>query len=234
MEDLVYALNLIPTIVTIGSCSGHGTHELFVTLNILDYDTMLFLVNIINLNFYNDFRLTTSEILYNKNPSKIIFMEIVSTRIGEEAYKKALEFAKYIRENIGNVYPKLDKDVVDFDGYRIQIYDYQGNILVDDFSIKTWRFSRKEMVNFAHINRMIIVNKCYFSFDMKYYFNVDSKLFKYNFIDLLKNPDMKNFKRIKFDIKKFEKYPIVDINVAEFSDASIAIDTNDDFIRSCK
>lgn len=224
VEELVHTLNLIPAIITTGSCSGHNKYPLFVTLNIYDFDTIVFLINIINNYFYNDFHLTTDNSLIIKGFNDFVFMKLISIDIGAEAYNKTKELVKIIKANKDNIYPIDDFIDKNYYLYRMQVYDLSGNILVDDI-VKAIRDSTNWFpYNQGFISKKIIVRHNYVTFDFKYYIDINSKLFKFVFLEKITDENIQKFDKIKFDIEKFKKYGVVGFDLPINTDSPIRVD----------
>lgn len=224
VEELVHTLNSIPAIITTGSCSGHNKNPLFVTLNIYDFDTIVFLINVINNYFYNDFHLTTDKTLISNKFNDFAFMMLSSKAIGTEAYNKTKELVKIINVNKENIYPIDNLSDRNFDLYRVQVYDLSGNILVDDIVKEERNATNYFSYNYGFISKKIIVRHKYITFDSKYYIDINSKLFKFVFLG--KNTDMniQEFDRIKFNMEKFKKYKVVGFDLPFNTDSPIRVE----------
>lgn len=94
---LVKALNLVDGIKTLGSCCGHGEGILWVSMEFESLECLTILLHIIDKNFRDVFKLTTSINLCQDSCCPRFELQTQGI-IGQEAYKQANLLAKQVKE----------------------------------------------------------------------------------------------------------------------------------------
>ena len=98
VKNLVYSLNKIKGIRTVGSCSGHSKYPLWVDIDFMDIVGLEVITKILYAYFNETFKLTTNTRVSTSATSneKVTIMTLETISIGEDAFKLADKFAKKI------------------------------------------------------------------------------------------------------------------------------------------
>lgn len=111
VECLVYSLNKIKGIRTVGSCSGHSISPLWVDIDFMDIIGLETLTKILYTYFNETFKLTTNTRLSTSATSneKVTIMTLETISIGEPAFKLANDFSCRI-ENFVETFSNIRKE----------------------------------------------------------------------------------------------------------------------------
>ena len=95
VRDLIHALNKLPDITTTGSCSGHGTLPVFITMF---FDSLKALTQLVHFIQVWDVRLRiVSDPKVYQGTISSIHLKLESLDIGEPAYVEVTKMAKFIQ-----------------------------------------------------------------------------------------------------------------------------------------
>ena len=101
VEQVVYLLNTVPGIRTLGSCSGHYHKGKYAHIDCAfkTIDSVLFVIDLIkdyNLNMV----LTTQDILVNDSDSRELFLRIHTTNKGSKAIETIDRFTQSLQDKL--------------------------------------------------------------------------------------------------------------------------------------
>ena len=97
MVDLVEALNMVPGIRTVSSCSGHNKKHAYVDCSFTDFGSLKLLLYVLSSDQFNDkFVLSTAKNLVSNSHSAEIQLRLHTTSIGKEAYAHITELAIHL------------------------------------------------------------------------------------------------------------------------------------------
>lgn len=95
VKGLVLALNKMPFIDTVGSCSGHGERRVYIDIRFSRLNELMKLLKIIEKHFQNDFVLSSNPRLKQQSDNCVL-MTLYSVDKGEKAFKRVDKLAKYL------------------------------------------------------------------------------------------------------------------------------------------
>ena len=101
VKNLVYSLNRISDLYTVGSCSGHNIGYLWVDLIFNSFTPILFLTHLISKYFSDDFILTTEKQLVCNSQKGVIF-RLKSLNKGQKAYISTNKLSEIIEMELLN------------------------------------------------------------------------------------------------------------------------------------
>ncbi len=88
IKDLVRIINEIDGMETVGSCSGHYEHSLFVDIKFFDFKKLILFTTIISNKMSDKFELKTSQSI-KQLENNCVILRLKSLNIGKQAYEDA-------------------------------------------------------------------------------------------------------------------------------------------------